>query len=264
MSLFGRTSLAAVLAVLVVLGPSESQAGIDVGSNGESHDSTWKAADVDLYLDSSLNELSGASASVALALATWDTDSRLPHVSLLAGKADAVGYREGQTNRSTVRFMGSGAAIAKGALAITEVSYDAETDAIVDGDIILNGIYTFGNLRQTSALPCSGKKAVYDLTDVLTHELGHWFGLPDNPGDPHALMYPNFGPNETRTLVLAESDLQAVNQLYSSASASNQSKASCSISMPSRGHHSYALLTIALMGFWVARCKSSAAYRFRE
>ena len=260
MGLFGRTSLAAVLVVLVVLATRESQAGIKVGTNGASHDSVWETTSVDLYLDPSLDELSGVSTIMARALATWTSDSRLPHVSLLVGKADAVGYREGQTNRNTVRFMAKGAAIAKGALAITEVSYDAETDAIVDGDIILNGIYTFGNLRQSSALPCSGNKAVYDLTDVLTHELGHWFGLPDNTDDPLALMNPDFGPNETRTLVLADSDLQAVDQLYSSASTSNRSTASCSISIPSRGHESYALLTIALMGFWVVRRKSNAAH----
>jgi len=260
MGLFGRTSLAAVIVVLVVLGTRESQAGIKVGTNGASHDSVWETTSVDLYLDPSLDELSGVSTIMAQALATWTSDSRLPHVSLLVGKADAVGYREGQTNRNTVRFMANGATIAKGALAITEVSYDAETDAIVDGDIILNGIYTFGNLRLSGALPCSGKKAVYDLTDVLTHELGHWFGLPDNTDDPLALMYPNFGPNETRTLVMADSDVEAVDQLYSSTSTSSQSKASCSISIPSRTHESYALLTMALMGFWVVRRKSNPAH----
>jgi hypothetical protein len=160
--------------------------------------------------------------------------------------------------------MAKGAAIAKGALAITEVSYDADNYTIVDGDIILNGIYTFGNLRQSSALHRSGNKAVYDLTDVLTHELGHWFGLPDNTDDPLALMYPYFCPNETRTLVLADSDLQAVDQLYSSASISNQSHASCRISIPSRGHESYALVTIALLGLWIVRGKSIAAHRVRK
>jgi hypothetical protein len=260
MGLLGRTSLAAFLVALVVLSTRESQAGIEVGTNGASHDSVWKATNVDLYLDPSLDELSGASTIMARALSIWNSDARLPHVSLLVGKADAIGYREGQTNRNTVRFMANGAAIAKGALAITEVSYDAETYAIVDGDIILNGIYTFGNLRQSGALPCTGNKAVYDLTDVLTHELGHWFGLPDDTDHPLALMYPYFDPDETRTLVLADSDIQAVDQLYSSTSTSNQSKASCSISIPSRGHESCALVTSALIGLSIMRRKRNGLH----
>jgi hypothetical protein len=264
MGLFGRPLLATALAALVVLGTSESQAGIEVGKDGESHDSVWKGTDVELYLDASLDELSDVSATMALALATWNSDSRLPHVSLAVGKADAVGYRAGQTNRNTVRFMAGGAAIAKGALAITEVSYDAENAAIVDGDIVLNGIYSFANLRKSGTIGWSGNKARYDLADVLTHELGHWFGLPDNTDDSLALMYPYFCPNEARSLVLADSDLQAVDQLYSSTSTSNQNKAACSISIPSRGQESYGLLTIALIGLWVVRRESNAAHRFRK
>jgi len=264
MGLLGRTSLAVVLAVSVLLGTSELQAGIEVGTNGAIHDSVWMTKDVELYLDPTLDELSDATATVTLALATWNSDPRLPHVSLKVGVADAVGYHADQTNRNTVRFMEKGAAIAKGALAITEVSYDADKNAIVDGDIVLNGIYTFGNLRQTSTHRSSGNKAVYDLTDVLTHELGHWFGLADNPDDPLALMYPYFCPNETRTLVLADSDVQAVDQLYASTSTSNPSHASCSISIPSRAHEPYGLLTIALVGLWVLRRESNATHRFRN
>lgn len=264
MGLFGRTSLAAVLGVLVVLGTSDAQAGIEVGNDGASHDSVWKATDVDLYLDPSLDELTDVAATMAQALATWNTDPRLPRVSLVVGKADAVGYHAGQTNRSTIRFMANGAAIAKGALAITEVSYDAEKSAIVDGDIILNGIYSFSNLRKNSTVGSPGHKARYDLTDVLTHELGHWFGLPDDTDEPLAIMYPYFCPNETRTLGLADSDLQAVDQLYSSTSTSSQSKAACSIAFPRRGHETYGLLTIALVGLWVARRKSNAACHFRK
>lgn len=264
MGLFGRTSLAAVLVALVLLSTRESQAGIQVVNNGESHDSVWKTTDVRLYLDPSLDDLSDASESMALALSTWSADSRLPHVSLMSGKADSIGYREGQTNRSTVRFVAHGAPLAKGALAITQVSYDAEECAIVDGDIVLNGIYTLANLREGDALACAGKKALYDLTDVLTHEVGHWFGLPDNPDDPLALMYPYFDPSETRTLALADSDRQALDQLYSGTATDKQRPAACSVVVPRHGHESSALVIGALLGFWMARRQSKAVQRFRK
>jgi len=229
----GRIALASVASAAVLFASSAALADIAVGKNGESHDSVWQVSDVGLYLDGSLLALPDIEEVVASALQSWnDADARLPHVWPFLGQADATGYRSGQTNRNTLRFAVSGYPDAKGALAITLVSYDSEKKVIKDADIVVNGIYHFSDLNQHRGQTVPSK--AYDISDVLLHELGHFFGLPDNFDDSSAVMYPYFDPGETRNHSVSDSDKQALDELYAASSAPPAKSASCSVG--SRGH----------------------------
>ncbi len=212
-------SLAAKVALTAILlfGCPNAAAAIAVGESGNSHDSIWRVADVGLYLDTSLLELQGATDALIEAADTWRAaDPRLPHVWPIVGAADELGYREGQDNRNTVRYAADGEPLAQGALAITVVTYDSEQSTILDADIVVNGAYKFDNNGQYCGQRGStGEGNAYDIGDVLAHEMGHWFGLPDDADDPTAIMYPYFDPGVTRRKTLSEGDRQALNDLYS-------------------------------------------------
>jgi|GEM_PF-3340690 len=247
MGLFGRTTLAAAILNLVLLVSAHARAALEVAKDGQSRDSIWKVADVGLYLDESLEKLPDALDSLSAALQIWSIDPRLPHVWPMLGGTDPIGYHEGHANRNTLRFAENGETTAKGALAITMVSYKDEEKTILDGDIVINGLYCFGNLRDDGRPKVPSKRPVYDLTDVLVHELGHWFGLADAPEDPSSVMYPYFDAGETRALGLGEGDRQALDLLYSSSAAQSKGQAGCSLAVRGQGGGSYILAMLGLV-----------------
>jgi hypothetical protein len=92
------------------------------------------------------------------------------------------------------------------ALAITITTYDTTSGSIQDADIVVNARFPW-----TAVDDCD---TAYDLQSVLTHEVGHLFGLGHDAEDPDATMYPSAGVCETKKRDLAASDLAGLTFLY--------------------------------------------------
>lgn len=194
-----------------------------------------------VVVDASFDDLGdGAQATVAAAVATWqgvDT-AHPPLVSVARGAADPIGYRKDGNNVSTIRYAKQGEPLAGHALGITIVTFD-DAGQILDADIVING----GKSRPFALMgapPSSlhtgegeeeGSSAgVYDVQNVLTHELGHFFGLGETPDVPDATMFPTSARGETKKRDLADDDRAGLRSIYATAIAPPPAAQACSIS----------------------------------
>ena len=229
----GPITLSLALATTLLLGSVSALGAFSVGESGQSHDSIWRVTDIGLYMDSSFVDLSGAGDAVVAALETWGSaDSRLPHVWPVVGSVDELGYRANQSNRNTIRYAAGGEPLAHGALAITMVTYDDDTGTIVDADIVINGIYQFDdNSKYCGQRGDSDAHSAYDLGDVVAHEMGHLFGLPDETADSTAIMYTYFDPGQSRRKCTSDADKQALANLYDNVASDGNKSPACSVSV---------------------------------
>jgi hypothetical protein len=137
---------------------------------------------------------------IAQAFETWkaaDCGGRRPSIvvenlgPVSCGKAE---YSDGHPNANIVTFRErSWPKTADHPLALTTVTYNRETAEIYDVDIEIN---SFGADFTTTNDPASGK---FDLLSVLTHEVGHFFGLSHVTAS--TTMNPFYSPAQ-RTLTL--------------------------------------------------------------
>jgi hypothetical protein len=122
---------------------------------------------------------------------------------------DDVGYRVGDANQNTLRYVPDGFAPAGAALAITVLTFDA-AGRLLDADIIVNGYPR----RRFAVLPGDEDSNTFDLQDVLTHEAGHFFGLAHNSADAAVTMFPNIDPCEISKRELHEDDVRGLRAVY--------------------------------------------------
>jgi hypothetical protein len=85
------------------------------------------------------------------------------------------------------------------ALAFTYTTASKRSGKIYDADIIINAtkpvFFTTVDGPGCGSSPPSYNCVVYDLQNVLTHEIGHFIGL-DHVEDPTSTMYPSAIPGE--------------------------------------------------------------------
>jgi len=74
-----------------------------------------------------------------------------------------------------------------GIVALTPISYDTGSGAILDADVIFNGVdYDWST---------TGAEDTFDVQDVLTHEIGHFIGLDHSP-TASGSMWPYVSPTQ--------------------------------------------------------------------
>jgi hypothetical protein len=225
-------------------GVKHTQKGADV---------RWRRGQTTVYLDSSLDNLGeDARTAIQSAFATWSiADPELPqlefertHKAVLTAKPDG---------KNTVLVAPITVKGHEHDLAITLTYSDEETGDIVEADIIINSEYPFRTLKsdddglgsqaqsqndddahktvtgdnglQTTVsaarasctamaqrASCEGNS--YDLQNVVTHEVGHFYGLGEDMEDSATTMYYCTSRCETHKRVLTVSDTQVMTSLY--------------------------------------------------
>jgi hypothetical protein len=151
---------------------------------------------------------------IAGAFNTWSSANcgagKHPSLSAMSGgqtPSGVVEYVQGQPNANIFMFRDDTwmATIPGSALALTTVSYDANTGQIFDADVEVNG--TGGNI--TNGRPSDGA----DLPSIITHEIGHFLGLDHSP-KPSATMFITYKAGVGNLRVLDPDDVAGICAIY--------------------------------------------------
>lgn len=96
------------------------------------------------------------------------------------------------------------------ALGVTYIRYYPSTGLVVDVDTILNK-----RVKWTWQPTTCGFNA-YEAQEILTHEIGHWYGLDDEYTAEYVnnTMYGYASKGESKKCTLTEGDAQALQSLY--------------------------------------------------
>jgi matrixin len=194
----------------------------------------WAEPRVDYVIDPSVGRaVPGGTDAVSSAIGGWSGQAGGPTLSAAVGTGAAKPGLDGQ---NSVLLAPDGFAPAGGALAITVTSYDDASGAIVDADIVINGVYRFAVLaagaHPTEDTPpistdsTLGRDDVpqgipFDLAHVVSHEVGHTLGLADERADHSALMYAFTMPGDASMRTPSSDDVDGVDALYGTSGASS-------------------------------------------
>ncbi|MBH25509.1 MAG: hypothetical protein CMH57_13885 [Myxococcales bacterium] len=115
------------------------------------------------------------------------------------------GYVKNQENSNTIIWEDDSWPYDPNALALTLTSFERGSGRLVDADIIINSAdYSWAT---------DGQSGRHDLSNSLTHEVGHFIGLGHSESE-HATMFPSAAPGEVLKRTLYNDDLRGLNFLY--------------------------------------------------
>jgi len=208
----------------------------------------WHQAEVSVVLDASLAQVSHqAPEIIEAAFQAWnDTGAILPGVRVEQGSGTSLSLKPDGKNTilvAPITYPGH-----QDDLAITIAFSHPKTGKISEADIVINQKHLFKSITQdeaerscdsspSSRLPaeqesCTGSLASnacgesYDLSSVLTHEVGHFWGLGENYEDTRATMFSCTSACEVHKRDLAVIDGDEITALYAD-SASVEAAAGC-------------------------------------
>jgi hypothetical protein len=235
----------------------------------------WQPASVAFEEDPSLEGLPyGAVASVGSAIQVW---SGLRGAPALSVQPVASASQPAIDGNNVIYFAPAGYPPAKNAIAITILSYDDTTGHIVDADIVLNGIYAFGVLPETSTPQpgapmfasdgegtAEGSEAdmgEFDIAHVVAHEAGHALGLRDETATRPPLMFLYSQPGDANPRSPMSDDLAGIAELYADASAGRGCASSTMSPRRPRAGTWMWMGAAALLGVVLMRLRRKAAWR---
>jgi len=232
----------------------------------------WTASNVSYVVDTSIDAVPGGGQAVASAIGGWDGTGGVPSLSITQGKG---GAKPGLDGQNSVIFVPKGFAPAGNALAVTVTSFDESSGAIVDTDIVVNGVHPFAVLdpqerpargdstfsnegSSTTDGDVSGAASAYDLVHVLSHEVGHTLGLADVQQTESSLMYAYSSRGDASVRRPSPDDVSGVEALYGTTpapSAASASQSGCGqASVAGARAHSADMWTVAIVagaGIWL-------------
>jgi hypothetical protein len=193
----------------------------------------WQKNALSIYLDQSLKQVGpNADDAVMQAFGRWvESNPRLPDLSFDTGKTSATPAHDGKSTISYGRITAPGH---ERDLAITVTYANEDTGEIIEADIVLNSMYPIGvltakpNRRQPGdghdgqGAPADDEEAEdcqnrYDVQNVATHEVGHFFGLGEDPVERSSAMFQTIEQCETHKRELSGTDTGALDTLYAEA-----------------------------------------------
>lgn len=197
---------------------------------------SWRKSEIVVVLDASLDLLPvPADVLIEAAFRTWqDTGASLPNIVFERGHGAKASLRPDGKNTimvAPIEFEGH-----QTDLAITIGFSNPLNGAISEADIVINQKHLFkiitdlevqGNTTQPLTTPspmeqesCTGSlvpqacEDSYDLENVLTHEIGHFFGLGENYDDTRSTMFSCTSACEIHKRDLSSPDVNEIIALY--------------------------------------------------
>ncbi len=139
----------------------------------------------------------------------WLGSPSVPELLINDGKPGESGFADGSDNSNGV-YLVKDWELAESSLAVTVATFESRTGRIVDTDILVNANHPFGVMPQGP----DAKASAFDLTGVLTHEMGHVLGLGESFNVRSATMWPNIARGETHQRDLDVDDERGVEIAY--------------------------------------------------
>lgn len=248
----------------------------------------WQTRSVTVHLDDSLTQM-GPNAKDAVARAFGHWAESHPHLPDLIFDTSSSSASPVQDGKSTVSYGPITAAGHERDLAIT-VTYARERDgAIVEADIVLNSLYPIGVLGVATDTDFEGAERGrdrdeerdrngnrdrdgardrdeergcgdrYDAQNLTTHEVGHFFGLGEDPVERGAAMFQSIDRCEVHKRALSATDVDALSALYTESAAPEEAAAgprACRFA-PGAGAGGFAWISGAVLAAAALRRRSS-------
>lgn len=183
-------------------------------ANGSSFDTTddgfnvrWRTTSVDVIVDSKIESIDGnALGAVVSAFDTWNNVrcKNVPHINVEISDLTPSYVRN---YKNEVRL------IAQDIVDFSEIGY-AETyiqddKNIVEVDIVID------NKRNKIGVVSSESYNVFDIQNLMTHEIGHLLGLNDDYSNKESVMYAFSDVREINKRTLLQEDIDNLCRLYS-------------------------------------------------